>query len=68
LSAAVISGGRISFHYSDSAGLSYLVQGSSNLLNWVPLATNTPTSGSQTFSSPASGPAQYYRIELLPNP
>jgi hypothetical protein len=68
LSAAVLSGGRISFQYSDNAGLSYLVQGSSNLLSWVPLATNTPTTGSQTFSSPASSPAQYYRIKLLPNP
>lgn len=68
VSGAVASGGRISFNYSDNPGLSYEVQGSPDLVHWVSLATNTPTSSPQSFSSPDSSPEQYYRIELLPNP
>jgi len=68
LSAAAVSGGFFSFSYSADPGLSYVVQGSSNLVNWLPLTTNTPASSPVPFSIPAINGFQFYRIGLLPNP
>ncbi|MGA3285309.1 MAG: Ig-like domain-containing protein [Verrucomicrobiota bacterium] len=58
------------FSYSANAGLSYVVQRSTNLLaNWIPLATNLAGSSSVTFTdiNVTVNPA-FYRVGLLPNP
>jgi hypothetical protein len=68
LSAASVSDGLFSFNCTVDPGLSYVVQSSSNLVNWLPLTTNTPASSPVSFSSPATNGAQFYRIGRLPNP
>lgn len=68
VSAATLSGGRISFSFSANPGLAYVVQGSSNLMNWLPLITNTAAAGLVPFSSPTTNGTLFYRITLLPNP
>ena len=47
-------------------GLVYVVQTTTNLASpWVPLATNTvPASGLLLFTNPATGPAQFFRLEF----
>ena len=49
--------------YDDHA---YIVQGSSNLINWVPLSLNYPENGAFNFTVPANTHAQFYRSILLP--
>lgn len=68
-SAARITSGQFSFSYSVNTGLTYVVQNSSNLLNWVSLATNTPSANPASFST-SIGPkgAAFYRIGRQPNP
>jgi hypothetical protein len=69
LSGARINGGQFSFGYTAIAGLTYVVQSSSNLVNWASLATNTASSDFVTFSEPISAIAnRYYRVSWLPNP
>jgi hypothetical protein len=68
VSAATLSAGRLSFSYSGSSGLSYVVQSSSNLLNWLPVVTNLASGSPVPFSNPATNRSQFYRIGLLPNP
>jgi len=68
ISAPTVSGGLFSFNCSVNPGLSYVVQRSTNLVDWLPLMTNIPASSPATFSSPATNGAQFYRVGLLPNP
>jgi plastocyanin len=66
---AFVATGTFQFSYSTSIGLSYLVQASSNLLNWTALATNTATASPETFTDRnAGGNAAFYRVVLQPNP
>ena len=48
--------------------LNYRLLASSNLINWLPVATNIPSVSSVPFSNPDTNRAQFYRIDLLPNP
>ncbi len=68
VSAATVSGGLFSFSFTSDSGLSYVVQSSSNLVDWLSLVTNTAAAGSMPFASPATNGALFYRIGLLPNP
>jgi plastocyanin len=63
--------GKFRFTYTANAGLSYIVQSSSNLLspNWTTLVTNTAGSGSINFTDlNASFNPGFYRVGRLPNP
>ena len=69
IAAPVAADGAFSFNYSVNPGLSYVVQGSTNLVDWVPILTNTPSGGVATFSqATTNAPSLYYRVGLLPNP
>lgn len=68
LSPATIKAGQISFSFSANPGLAYVVQSSSNLINWLPLSTNTAAAGTVPFSAPTTNGRLFYRIGLLPNP
>jgi len=69
LSAAHISAGQFQFTYNVNTGLTYFVQSSSNLLNWVSLSTNTPSSTPVLFSAPLkTNRAVFYNVGRLPNP
>ena len=69
LSAASISTGQFTFSYSATPGMSYLVQSSTNLVNWSPEATNTATGALVSFSDPlVSTGTKYYRVSQLLGP
>lgn len=57
------------FSYSADIGLNYVVQRSTDLLNWIPLATNKAANNPVTFDDPnATNALDYYRVGRLPNP
>jgi plastocyanin len=63
--------GQFRFSYTANAGLSYIVQNSSNLAspNWTTLVTNTAESGSIDFTDlNATFNPGFYRVGRLPNP
>lgn len=69
LAAPAIGGGQFSFNYSTDPGLTYLIEVSSNMVDWTPIATNTPAGNSAQFSdSFVPADQRFYRIILLPNP
>jgi hypothetical protein len=61
------TGGTLQIQFTGWEGYQYAVEISSNLLNWVPAATNIPQNGSFVFiDSPGSAVAQrFYRTVLL---
>jgi Bacterial Ig domain len=64
-----VNSGQFSFSYNVDIGLRYVIQSSSNLMNWVPLATNTATVNPAPFSDPLStNEIKFYRVGRLPNP
>lgn len=69
LSEPTATGGLFSFTYPATPGLTYVVERSSNLADWSPVATNVPSSGSVVFSEPLdlTGP-HYYRVGRVQNP
>jgi hypothetical protein len=65
LTAAVRTGGQFSFTVSGSAGLPYVVEASTNLVDWIPVATNAaPFVFTDTNS--ASYNQRFYRTFNLP--
>jgi len=69
LSGAQAANGQFSFNYSANAGLAYVVQSSTNLVNWVSLATNISSGGSMLFTNTLNSTgAKFYRVGRLPNP
>lgn len=71
LGAVARSGTEFHFTYSANAGLSYVVQRSTNLTlgNWQTMATNTAGGSSINFTdvNASAGPG-FYRVSRLPNP
>jgi hypothetical protein len=69
LLGTAIYNGQFTFSFGTDAGFSYIVQSSTNLLNWVPVVTNTASGSSVTVSNSFdSSGAKFYRVERLPNP
>jgi hypothetical protein len=69
LSTPTVTTGKFVFNFSANTGLSYVVQSSTNLLNWVPVTTNVASGGSVTFTNPVSPTGHsFYRVGRLPNP
>jgi hypothetical protein len=68
LSAPQITVGKTNFTFllSGPAGSNYVLQDSTNLLNWSPVSTSTiPVSGSITVSNAISGyNRRFYRVYL----
>jgi hypothetical protein len=68
LSAPRMTPGQASFNFqlSGPVGSNYVLQVSTNLLNWNPVSTSTiPVSGSITLSNPVSGyNRSFYRVRL----
>jgi hypothetical protein len=60
--------GQFGFTINGAGGLTVVVEASTNLANptWYPLATNTRTSGSASFSDPqwTNYPARFYRVAV----
>jgi len=61
--------GSFQFSYSADINSSYVVERSTDLINWVSIDTNSATADPETFTddnAPSNG--AYYRVELLANP
>ncbi|MDB6022391.1 MAG: hypothetical protein JWQ04_2248 [Pedosphaera sp.] len=64
-----ITNGSFTFKYSANLGLKYVVESSSNLVNWVPVVTNAATLNPVPFSDTlVTNGSHYYRVGRLPNP
>jgi hypothetical protein len=59
---------RFGFNVTGTAGQAVVVEGSTNLLDWLSLQTNTIGSGPFYFSDPNTGAfsRRFYRAVLLP--
>jgi len=63
------SGTHFQFAYSADIGLNYVVQRSTDMLNWIPVATNQAANNPVIFDDPnATNGLDYYRVGRLPNP
>jgi hypothetical protein len=69
LSGASTNGGQFTFSYTVNPGLDYVIESSSNLVDWAALATNVASGNPATFSDPFNSiGARFYRVDLLLNP
>jgi hypothetical protein len=68
LSAPAAANNQFSFSYSANSGLRYVLESSSNLLNWTPLFTNTADGSSVSFTTNILPADAFYRVGRLPNP
>ena len=60
---------QFTFAYSANPGLSYIVQNSSNLVDWVSVRTNIAVSNQEHYSESFNpNGSRYYRVGQLPNP
>lgn len=68
LSSPKITAGQFSFDYTANVGLNYVVENSSNLLNWLPLSTNTASSNLVHFTNGVvPGGTRHYRVgQVIP--
>lgn len=66
-SQATAGNGQFSFNYTTQTNFAYVIQSSTDLMNWVSVSTNTATSSSTSFSDLLNpGGTQFYQINLLP--
>jgi plastocyanin len=64
-----VSATSFQFNYSAVPGLRYIVLRSGTATNLLPISTNTAANASETFlDTAASGTANFYRVQLAPNP
>ncbi|HEX4646598.1 MAG TPA: Ig-like domain-containing protein [Verrucomicrobiae bacterium] len=64
-----VANGQFSFNYTADPGLRYVVQNSSNLVNWVPIATNTAAGSNVSVTDSFDvGGLRFYRVGRVPNP
>ena len=69
VTAPIITNGQFSFDYTASPGLTYVVENSLNLVNWLPVATNIAAGNPVHFAdSFIPGGSHYYRVGRMPNP
>lgn len=69
LSSPQVASNQFAFDYTANPGLRYVVQNSSNLVNWLPVVTNVATNSLVHFVGGfAPIGACYYRVGRMPNP
>jgi hypothetical protein len=66
ISGENVRAGKSIFSLAGTAGTAYIVQGSTNLIAWVPLSTNTIPAGGSMLITNVIGtiPIRFYRAEL----
>ena len=63
-SITLLPDGQMQFEFPGTAGLSYVVQASTNLTQWENVRTNLSAGGLMQFSEPASGrPHRFFRVQ-----
>jgi hypothetical protein len=69
ISALAISNGQFSFNYTANAGLTYIVESSSDLLTWLPVSTNIATNNPVIFTDTSGLSAhRFYQVIRQPSP
>jgi hypothetical protein len=68
LTTPVVANGSVSFNYSADAGLKYVVQSSTDLVNWNSGTTNSAGSSSVPFSEAVVPNFRFYRVSRQANP
>jgi hypothetical protein len=69
LTSPQITNNVFSFDYTANPGLHYVVENSSNLVNWLSVATNVAAGSPVHYTSPfPPDDSRYYRVGRLPNP
>lgn len=65
--ATVLTNGQYQLQYSANAGLRYILQGSTNLVNWVSIQTNLATTNLVTFAdaSATNFTFRFYRVQRV---
>ena len=68
IGALSLSGGVATLQFSGSDAYRYELQESTDLVNWIPISTNSPVQGSFNVSLPSApnSPETFYRSVLLP--
>ncbi len=63
-----LSGGRFAFRVTGNAPQNFVIQGSTNLSNWIPLATNSLVGGSFSYTNTTASafPMRYFRAKMPP--
>src|SRR5207247_4322624 len=63
LAVGMFTNGQFSIQFPSSNGLSYVIETSSNLLNWIPAFTNISTNGAFIFhEANATNSQRFYRV------
>jgi hypothetical protein len=68
LSAATVSpgptSGAFSFNYFASSGFTYVIEATTDLQHWAPIATNSSATGAVSYSDPSASsyPSRFYRV------
>jgi hypothetical protein len=63
LNAVSYVNGQFSLQFAGSDTQTYVVETSTNLINWPPVSTNSPSGGRFIFTDTnATDPARYYRV------
>ena len=66
-SASFAAPGQFRLNLTGAAGLAYVLETSSNLTSWLPVATNTASADDFTLTdAPGPGPRRFYRVRQLP--
>jgi len=69
ISGMTASNGYVAFNYSTAPGYTYVVQSSTNLVEWLPISTNEAPGDSLSFTnSPASEAGEFYRVARMAGP
>ncbi len=68
IGSMINAGGATQFQFTGFDGYAYIVQASTNLRDWTPLATEYPTNGAFAFmdTDATNFPGRYYRTVLAP--
>ena len=68
-SAPMVTNGQFTFDYNANSGLNYVVQKSSNLLDWISISTNTGSTNPVHFTDPFTPLGNFfYRVGRMQNP
>ncbi|MGZ8920146.1 MAG: hypothetical protein ACXW3L_04100, partial [Limisphaerales bacterium] len=64
ISSISINSGSSVVTVNGTAGLEHVLEATSDMFVWNPIATNTPSGGTFTFADPASGGTRFYRVTV----
>lgn len=68
LSSPQITNGQFAFDYVANPGLAYVIQNSSNLVNWISIATNIAESNPAHFNISITSPLGFFRVARQESP